>query len=185
MLDEVYGETERKMKRVLGSLKEQFKTVRTGRASPSMLESVTVDYYGSPTPVNQLAKIQVPDPKHIVIQPYDSGNLEDIERGILESDLNLTPNSDGDVIRLNLPDLTEERREELSDRVREFTEDAKIKLRQIRREARDEVDLYEEEGEISEDDAYRARDRIQEVTDRFEEALEDARDKKIEQITSF
>lgn len=185
MLDEVYEETERKMKRVLGSLKEQFKTVRTGRASPSMLENVTVDYYGSPTPVNQLAKIQVPDPKHIIIQPYDGDNLEDIERGILESDLNLTPNSDGDVIRLNLPDLTEERREELSDRVREFTEDAKIQLRQIRREARDEVDLYEEEGEISEDDAYRARDRIQELTDRFEDALEDARDKKIDQITSF
>lgn len=185
MLDDVYEETERKMKQVLGSLKEKFKTVRTGRASPSMLDGVTVDYYGSPTPVNQLAKIQVPDPKHIVIQPYDSDNLEDIERGIMESDLNLTPNTDAEVIRLNLPDLTEERREELSDRVKEFTEEAKISLRQIRREARDEVDLYEEEGEISEDDAYRARDRIQEITDRFEEALEGARDEKIDQIMSF
>lgn len=182
MLDDVYGETERKMKQVLGSLREQFKTVRTGRASPSMLEGVTVDYYGSPTPVNQLAKIQVPDPKHIVIQPYDGDNVEDIERGIQESDLNLTPNTDGSIIRLNLPDLTEERREELSSRVKGFTEDAKIKLRQIRREARDEVELYEEEGEISEDDAYRARDRIQDITDRFEEAMEEARDKKINQI---
>lgn len=170
------------MKQVLGSLKEQFKSIRTGRATPAMLENVRVDYYGSPTPVNQLAKIQVPDPKHIVIQPYDSDNVGDIEQAIMESDLHLTPNTDGDVIRLNLPDLTEERREEFASRVKELTEDAKIKLRQIRREARDEVDLYEEEGEVSEDEAYRARDRIQEITDTFEDALEEARDQKIDSI---
>ncbi len=185
MLDSVYRETKEKMKKAVRAVKKDFNTVRTGRATPDMFEGITVDYYGSPTPLNQLAKIQIPDAKQVVIQPYDKGSLEDIEKGILESNLGLTPNNDGNIIRINMPDLTGERREELCDVVKEYVEEGKITLRKIRREARDEIDLLESEGEISEDDAHRAREKIQEIIDKYEGYLEDMLEKKTEEIMSF
>ncbi|MGM0381454.1 MAG: ribosome recycling factor [bacterium] len=185
MLDQVFQQTEQKMKQILKNLQGEFKSVRTGRATSAMFENINVNYYGSATPMNQLAKIQVPDAKQVVIQPYDAGSLEDIEKAIMESDLGLTPNNDGEIIRIQIPDLTEERRKELAGVVKEYAEDAKIEIRKIRREARDEVSLYENEGEISEDDAHRARERIQEITDQHEDMVDELLEKKTEEIMSF
>lgn len=184
MLDSVFQETEEKMKKAVKSVKEDFKTVRTGRASSAMVEGIKVNYYGTPTPINQLAKIKIPDPKQIIIQPYDSGNLKDIEKAILESELDLTPNSDGEIIRIQIPDLTEERRQELSSVCKDYAEEGKINIRQIRREAREEVDLYEDEGEISEDEAYRAKEEIQDLTDKYEQKINDLLENKTEELTT-
>jgi ribosome recycling factor len=147
-----------------------------------MVENIKADYYGTMTPLNQMAKIKIPDPKQIIIEPYETGSLKDIERAILESELDLTPNSDGDIIRIKIPDLSEERRQELSSVVNDYAEEAKIQLRQVRRDSREEVDLYENEGEISEDEAYRAKERIQELTDQYEEKIDTLTEKKIDEI---
>ncbi|MFP4686526.1 MAG: ribosome recycling factor [bacterium] len=182
MLNQLYKETKEKMQKALASVQKDFNSVRTGRATPALFEAVKVDYYGTPTPLNQLAKIQIPEARQVVIQPYDSGSLKDIERGIMESNLGLTPNNDGEIIRIQIPDLTEERRKELSSVVKEYSEAGKIALRSIRREARDEIDLLESEGEISEDDAHRARRQVQDYTDRYEEMIEELQEKKIQEI---
>jgi ribosome recycling factor len=182
MLEELFKQTETKMKRAVKTLKDKFKTVRTGRANSAMVENIQADYYGTKTPINQMAKIKIPDPKQIIIEPYEAGSLKDIERAILESELDLTPNSDGEIIRIKIPDLSEERRQELSSVVNDYAEEGKIELRQIRREAREEVDLYEQEGEISEDEAYRAKDEIQEITDKYEEKIDTLTEKKTDEI---
>jgi len=182
MLDDLYKETRSKMSDAVRAVQDDFKSVRTGRATASMFEGTMVDYYGSATPINQLAKIQIPDAKQVIITPYDTQSIEAIEKAILESDLGLTPNSDGEVIRINIPDLTEERRKELKSVVKENAEEGKIAIRKIRREARDEIDLYENEGEISEDEAHRGREQIQEITDQYEDKIEELAEKKIEEI---
>ncbi len=182
MLEDTFDRAREEMGKAVKSVVENYNSVRTGRASTALVEGITADYYGTPTPINQLAKIQVPDAKQILIEPYDPDSTPAIEKGIMESDLGLTPNSDGNVIRINIPDLTEERRKELSQVVNEYAEEGKIAIRKIRREARDEVDLLEEEGEISEDDAHRARKRVQELTDEHEEKIEQLTEKKIDEI---
>lgn len=182
MLQDVFEQTERKMKRAVASVKDDFKTVRTGRANTAMLEGIKADYYGSATPINQLAKIQIPDPKQIVIQPYDPDSIEDIERAVMESDMGLTPNNDGEIIRIKIPDLTEERRKELTSVINEYAEEGKIAIRKIRREARDEVDLLEDEGEISQDDAHRAREHIQDLTDQYEDQIDQLVNRKTDEI---
>lgn len=182
MLEELFQQTQIKMKKAVKTVKEKFKKVRTGRANSAMVEDIKADYYGTKTPINQMAKIRIPDPKQIVIEPYEVGSITDIERAILESELDLTPSNDGDVIRIKIPDLSEERREELSSVVKEYAEEGKIKVREIRRESREEVDLYENEGEISEDEAYRAEERIQEITDQYEEKIDKLTEAKIDEI---
>lgn len=182
MLEDLFQQTEIKMKKAVKAVKEKFKKVRTGRANSAMVEDIKADYYGTKTPINQMAKIRIPDPKQIVIEPYEAGSITDIERAILESELDLTPSNDGDVIRIKIPDLSEERRQELSSVVKEYTEEGKIKVREIRRESREEVDLYEDEGEISEDEAYRAEERIQEITDQYEEKIDKLTEAKIDEI---
>ncbi len=182
MLEKLFKETETKMKKAVQKVKGKFKKVRTGRASSAMVEDIQADYYGTKTPINQMAKIRIPDAKQIVIEPYEAGSISDIERAILESELDLTPSNDGDVIRINIPDLSEERRKELSSVVNEYAEEGKINLRQIRRDAREEIDLYENEGEISEDKAYRAKEEIQELTDQYEEKIDTLTEKKIDEI---
>ncbi len=182
MIESLFKETETKMRRAVKTLRDKFKTVRTGRANSAMVETIKADYYGAKTPINQMARIKIPDPKQIVIEPYETGSLKDIERAIVESELDLTPNNDGEIIRLKIPDLSEERREELSSVVDEYAEEGKISLRQVRREAREEVDLYEEEGEISEDEAYRAKEEIQELTDKYEETIDTLTEKKTDEI---
>lgn len=184
MLEDVFEETEQKMKKAVQSVKDDFKTVRTGRANTAMLEGIKANYYGTATPINQLAKIQIPDPKTIVVQPYDPDSLEDIERGIMESDLGLTPHNDGEIIRINIPDLTEERREELTSVIKEYAEDGRIAIRKIRREARDQIDTLKNEGQVSEDDAHRAKEYIQDLTDKHEGIIDDLVDRKTDELMS-
>jgi ribosome recycling factor len=170
------------MKKVLANLKAEFGTIRAGRASAALLDKVFVDYYGVPTPVNQVASINVPDPKMIVIQPWDLKMLGAIEKAILKSDLRLTPNNDGKVIRLVLPELTSERRQELVKLAKKKAEEAKVFIRNIRREYNETLKKLEKNGEISEDERTRSQEDIQKLTDRYIEEIEKAMENKEKDI---
>ncbi|TYP54277.1 ribosome recycling factor [Thermosediminibacter litoriperuensis] len=170
----IYKETEERMKKVLGNLKSELAAIRAGRASTALLDKVFIDYYGVPTPVNQVATVSVPEPRMILIQPWDVKMLGAIEKAILKSDLGLTPTSDGKVIRLVLPELTSERRKELVKMAKKKAEDAKVLVRNIRRDANDLVKKMEKNGEISEDDSKRSQEEIQKLTDNYVEEIEKA-----------
>ncbi len=163
----IFTEIEDRMNKVLANLKSEFATIRAGRASTALLDKVYVDYYGSPTPINQVASVSVPEPKMILIQPWDLKMLGVIEKTILKSDLHLTPNNDGKVIRLILPELTAERRQELVKLAKKKTEDTKVSIRNIRREYNDTLKKMEKNREISEDDSKRSQDEIQKITDKY------------------
>ncbi len=162
-----YKQIEEKMKKTISVLKQELSRLRAGRANPAILDKVTVDYYGAPTPINQLANISIPEARLIVIQPWDANILKDIEKAIQKSDIGIHPNNDGKVIRLVFPILTEERRKELTKVVKKLGEDSKIAIRAIRREANDEYRELEKEGEISEDDLRNAEKDIQALTDKY------------------
>ncbi len=167
-----YTEMENQMSEVLVNLKSEFTAIRAGRASTALLDKIYVDYYGSPTPVNQVASVSVPEPKMILIQPWDLKMLGVIEKAILKSDLRLTPNNDGKVIRLILPELTAERRQELVKLSKKKAEEAKISIRNIRREYNDTLKKMEKNKEISEDDLKRSQEEIQKITDKYIEEIE-------------
>lgn len=170
------------MHSALEALKSDLRTIRTGRASPALLERVMVDYYGQPTPLNQLAVISAPEPSLLVIRPYDPESLEEIERAILKSDVGLTPSNDGRIIRLPIPRLTEERRRELAKMVRQRVEEGKVALRNIRRGALEDLREFEKEKLISEDEFYRAKDKLQELIDRYTEKMEEISARKQREI---
>lgn len=165
MVNDIMRDAESRMDKAIEALEQDFRTLRTGRASPALLDRVRVDYYGSPTPLNQLASISTPEARLLVIKPFDPNTLDDIERAIYESDLNLTPNNDGKLIRLNLPTLTEERRHELVRTVHSRLEDARVAIRNVRRDAIQMLEELEREGEIGEDQFYRHKDQVQNLTD--------------------
>nr|WP_052292009.1 ribosome recycling factor [Natranaerobius thermophilus] len=173
------------MKKALSSLKSELASLRAGRANPSILEGINVDYYGMATPLNQLANISAPEPRLLVVQPYDKSAIEDIEKAILKSDVGLTPNNDGQVIRLAVPQLTEERRNELVKIVRQKGEDTKVVVRNVRRDANDELKKLEKEKEISEDESIRGQDEIQKITDKYIKKIDEVMNAKEEEITSF
>lgn len=162
----VFNDAERKMDKSIESLHKELATLRAGRAVPSLLDKVQVDYYNTPTPINQLATISVPEPRLLVIQPWDKNILADISKAIQKSDLGLTPNNDGIVIRLNIPQLTEERRKELVKIVRKKAEEAKVAIRNIRREANDQLKADEKKGNITEDELRFNQEKIQEMTNK-------------------
>lgn len=166
-IKEILSTAQTKMQKTIEVLRVDLASVRAGRASVSLLDKVMVEYYGTPTPVNQVASVTVPEPRMIVIQPWEKNLLKDIERAIMKSDLGLNPNSDGSVIRLNLPQLTEERRKELVKTVHKKAEDARVSIRNLRREANDSVKKTEKAKEITEDEAKKANDDIQKMTDKF------------------
>lgn len=166
-IKEILSTAQTKMQKTIEVLHVDLASVRAGRASVSLLDKVMVEYYGTPTPVNQVASVTVPEPRMIVIQPWEKNLLKDIERAIMKSDLGLNPNSDGSVIRLNLPQLTEERRKELVKTVHKKAEDARVSIRNLRREANDSVKKAEKAKEITEDEAKKANDDIQKMTDKF------------------
>lgn len=168
----IYTEMEKEMKEVLSKLKSEFVVIRTGRASASLLDKIYVDYYGSPVPINQIASISVPEPKMIVIQPWDIKMLRVIEKAILKSDLRLTPNNDGKVIRLVLPELTSERRQELLKLAKKKAEEARVSIRNIRREYNENLKKMEKSGEISEDELKRSQEEIQKLTDKYIEEVD-------------
>jgi len=182
MINELMRETETRMKKTVQVLEGDLRAIRTGRASPALVEGVLVDYYGTPTPLNQLAVIGAPEPQLLTIRPYDPSSLDEIERAILKSDLGLTPSNDGKIIRLVIPSLTEERRTELVRMVNRRVEEAKIALRNIRREALEDLREFEKEKMISEDEFYRARDDLQDLIDRFVEQVEEIGKRKAKEV---
>lgn len=165
-MQEVISEANDRMNKAIDVLKKDYATLRAGRATPALLDKIQVDYYGVPTPINQMAKIAVPEPRMLTIQPWEKSALADIERAIQKSDLGLTPNNDGSVIRLNIPQLTQERRNELVKVVKKKAEDCRVAVRNVRRDANDHLKMLKKEGEISEDDERRAEDEIQKMTDK-------------------
>lgn len=181
MINEVMADTNERMDKAVESLRVDLRSVRTGRASPAILERVMVDYYGVPTPLQQVATVSVPEPQVLLIRPYSPSDLADIEKAITKSDLGLTPNNDGQQIRLVVPSLTEERRRELTKTVSKRAEEARIAVRNIRRDAIQDLREMEKESMISEDDLKRGQDRIQDKTDEYIKLVDEtARDKEEE-----
>lgn len=166
MIKEVYKQSEEKMSKTVSVLKKEFTSLKAGRANPSILDKIVVQYYGTPTPLNQLAGIAAPEPRMLTIQPWDPKALKDIEKEILKSDLGLNPSNDGKIIRLVIPELTEETRKNLVKVVKKQGEEAKIAVRSIRREANEKIKVWKKEGTVTEDEEQNAEDDIQELTDK-------------------
>jgi len=165
MTSEILTATERKMVRAVEAMERDFQGLRTGRASTSLVDRLVVDYYGTQTPLNQLASISVPEPHQIVIQPWDRGVLGAIEKAIQKSDIGLTPNVDGTLVRLNIPPLTEERRKDIVKSVHKRMEEARVEIRNLRREAADTFKKEERDGSLGADEAHRQLDQLQKITD--------------------
>jgi ribosome recycling factor len=167
VVEDVLQDAEKRMRKAVEHVRDDFAGIRTGRASAALLNRVSVNYYGQPTPLQQIASIAVPEPSLLVISPYDKSIIGEVEKAILASDLGLTPVSDGNVIRLPVPKLTEERRKELTRLVRARAEEGRVAIRNIRRDAIENLRSFEKEGEITKDDLHRGQEEIQKLTDRF------------------
>jgi ribosome recycling factor len=176
---------EARMTSAMDTLTREFASVRTGRASTGLVETVRVDYYGTPTPVTQMASVSVPDARTLLIQPWETGQLGPIEKAILKSDLGLTPVNDGKVIRLTMPPLSEERRKQLAKTVHKLAEDARVAIRNIRREANDRLKAMGRDKNVSEDEERRGHDLIQKTTDRYIVRVDELLKKKEQEILSF
>ena len=181
----VIKEVETRMQGALDALGREFAGVRTGRASTGLLEGIRVDNYGTPTPVPQVASLSVPDPKTLLIQPWDASLLPAIEKAIMKSDLGLTPANDGKVIRLVMPPLNEERRKQLAKAVGKLAEDARVAIRNIRHDANKKLKTMEKEKKISEDDGRRGQDQTQKITDKFIQRVDELLKKKEQEILTF
>ena len=167
MSNEIKAQAKEKMIKAVDNLQSNLNALRAGRANPAMLDRIVVDYYGSPTPVNQMASISAPEPRTLTIQPWDQSALKLIEKAIMNSDLGLNPSNDGKMIRLSIPQLTEERRKELCKQAKKASEEFKVRLRNERRDANDKLKKLEKEGEITEDDLKKAQDNVQKMTDKY------------------
>jgi ribosome recycling factor len=170
------------MQHSLAVLKKEFGTIRTGRATPALLDGINVEYYGAPTPVTQVASVSIPESRSIVIQPWDPSIMGDIEKAILRANLGLTPTNDGKVIRISVPALTEERRRELVKVARKYAEEGRVSLRNVRREVNEQVKKLEKDGKISEDELRRAQERVQKLTDDFTAQVNQSIEKKEKEI---
>lgn len=172
MANNEYKQIEAKMQKTIALLKQELSYLRAGRANPSILEKISIDYYGVPTPINQLANISVPEARIIVIQPWDASTLKEIEKAIQKSDIGINPSNDGKVIRLVFPPLTEERRKELLKVVKKYGEESKVAIRSIRRDSLEEYKALKKEGQITEDDLKATEKDIQELTDKYIEEID-------------
>ncbi len=182
MIKETTKDAESRMQGAINSLEDDLSAIRTGRANPALVEKLEVEYYGAPTLLNQLATISVPEPRQLLIRPFDPSTIKTIEKSIIASDLGLTPNNDGKVIRLNLPVLTEDRRRDLSKVVNNRVEEARIACRNVRRDILKDLKEFEKEKMITEDDLKRGEEEIQKVTDRFIDLIDKIGQKKNEEI---
>ncbi|PEA55226.1 ribosome recycling factor [Bacillus pseudomycoides] len=182
MAQQVMNNAKEKMEKAVAAYSRELSTVRAGRASASVLDKVQVDYYGAPTPVVQLANITVPEARLLVIQPYDKTSIGDIEKAILKADLGLNPSNDGSVIRIAFPALTEERRRELVKVVKKYSEDAKVAVRNVRRDANDDLKKLEKNGDITEDDLRGYTEDIQKETDKYIVKVDDVTKNKEKEI---
>ncbi len=167
MIQEVLADARQRMQKSVEATRRELAGLRTGRAHPGLVEHIRVEYYGTAVPLNQLATITAPEPRLLVIQPWDKSALRNIEKALMQSDLGLMPTSDGNVLRVPIPPLTEERRHDLVKLARKLAEEGRVAIRNIRREAKEMIEELEEEGEISEDEARRAQEELQKLTDRF------------------
>ncbi len=181
-MEKMITDTEKKMKKTIESISSQLARLRTGKASPTLIENIKVEYYGTSTPINQLASISVPEPRLIVVHPWDKTAVSAVERAIRSSDLGLNPVSDGTVVRIPIPVLSEERRKELVKVAKSIAEDGKIAIRNIRREIIEEIKQKQKDGEIPEDDSYRIQDKIQELTEKFSREIDEIFKNKEEEI---
>ncbi|MCY8837824.1 ribosome recycling factor [Bacillus atrophaeus] len=167
MSNEVLTETKERMEKAVAAYQRELATVRAGRANPSLLDKVTVEYYGAQTPLNQLSSINVPEARMLIITPYDKTAIGDIEKAILKADLGVTPTSDGNIIRIAIPALTEERRKELVKLVKKYAEEAKVAVRNVRRDANDDLKKLEKNGDITEDELRTSNEDVQKLTDEY------------------
>ena len=179
---EIIAQHEEKMDKTIEALKRELSSIRTGRASTSLLDRITVDYYGTPTPVKQVANVSVPEPRMLTIDPWEPKMLGEIEKAILKSDLGLNPNNDGKLIRLEIPQLTEERRKELSKKVSKIAEDSKVVIRNIRRDANEAIKKMEKKKEVTEDDSKEGQENIQKLTDKKIKVIDEIKAKKEKEV---
>lgn len=185
MIEDIYQETKESMAKTVASLKSELQRIRTGRASLSILDSIKVDYYGTPTPLNQMATLAVPESRLITIQPWDVSAIKDIEKAILKSDLGLTPSNDGKILRISIPPLTEERRKELVKVIHKICEEHKVTARNIRRDSNDLLKSLKKDSDISEDEAFRSQDEIQKITDEHIKLIDECYSEKEKEILEF
>ena len=185
MIDDILRDVEDRMNKTIKNLQKDFSTIRTGRANPAMFEGLRVNVYGSEMPMNQVATISVPEPRLVVIQPWDKSNLTEVEKAIQKSDLSVNPSNDGNLIRIQIPELTGERRKEYVKLAKQKAEDCKVSIRNIRRDGNDMIKSLEKEKEISEDEAKSTQDRIQKITDKYIEDTQKLTDNKEKEILSL
>jgi len=175
----------KKMNGAIKNLKEDLSKIHSGQANPAMIEDIEVEYYGTNTPLNQISNIAAPDSGLLVVQPYDSSQIDSIERAIMEADLGLNPNNDGNVVRVPIPKLSGERRKELVKMIKDHGQESKVAIRNIRREANKEIDSLEEKGDITEDDNYMLKEEVDEITDEMTEKVDELVENKIERVRSI
>ncbi len=185
MIESIYEETRESMGKTITSLEKELKRVRTGRASLSIFDGIRVDYYGTMTPLNQMATLSVPDSRLVTIQPWDVSMIKEIEKALLKSDLGLTPSNDGKIIRIAIPPLTEERRKSLVKMVRKMCEDHKVGVRNLRRDSNELLKGMKKDGEISEDDAFKAQAEVQKITDEHIKGIDGVYEEKEKEILEF
>jgi len=181
-IKKIHSDTEERMKKTVESISRELSSIRTGRATTALLEGIKVDYYGTMTPINQLASISIPDPRLLIIQPWEKKMITEIAKAIQRADLGLNPLTDANVVRLPIPPLTEERRKELVKIVKKITEEGKIAIRNIRRDANEQFKQSEKDKEISEDDSRKAQEKVQELTDKFIQQTDELFKKKEEEV---
>ncbi|MGL4209834.1 MAG: ribosome recycling factor [Candidatus Adiutrix sp.] len=185
MVEDIYNDLKDRMEKSVQALAKSFTKIRTGRATPTLLDGLTADYYGAQTPLAQMASITAPEPRLLLIQPWDAQAIGEIEKAVLKSELGLTPQNDGKVIRINIPTLTQERRKDLSKLVKKNAEEAKVALRNIRREANEMLKDLKKDKEISEDDQVKAEAHVQKITDEFVKQIDSTSSAKEKEILEF
>lgn len=185
MIKEIIDKKKPEIEKSIEHFREELGQIRTGRASVALVENLTVDYYGSKSPLKQVASISIPEPRIILISPWDKDNLVNIEKSIRESQLNLNPNNDGSVIRINIPALTEDRRKELIKILNQKSEDARISIRKHREDVWEEIQKLEKNGKIGEDDKFKGKDKLQEVVDEYNQKIEEIRTKKEQEVMTI
>lgn len=185
MIKDILQKSEEKMEKTLSVLKKDLASMKAGKANPTMLDRITIEYYGSESPINQVAGVSSPEPRVLLIQPWDKSALKSIEKAILQSDLGLNPSNDGNVIRLIIPELTEETRKQIVKKVKKEGEDAKVAIRSIRRDANDKIKSLKKDNEITEDEATGAEDTVQKLTDKYIKKIDDVIAEKEKEVMSI
>jgi ribosome recycling factor len=180
--EEILFDAEERMEKAVSVFRDELRGLRTGRATPALVDHLRVEYYGSPTPLKQLAQISTPDPQQIIIKPFDAGSLKEIEKAIRSSDLGMSPNSDGKIIRLNVPSMSGDQRKKMAAHIKKSAEEAKVAIRNIRRDANKHFDQAEKDKEMTEDDRDQGKEEVQVLLKKFEEKAQELADKKTKEI---